>query len=155
MKELCLVTGAGGFLGAELTKQLLNAGYAVRVLLRRAESAANLNKTTVQIFIGDVCDRDTVKEAMKGVDFVFHVASLYEATPFYIKCPQKIYDINLQGCENVCEEALSAGVKKLIYTSSAGTIGRRPDGGASDETIALNILSQRSHYEKSKAQAEA
>lgn len=151
----CLVTGAGGFLGAELTRQLIQAGYFVKVLLRRAESATNLNRATVQIFIGDVCDKEAVREALLGVDYVFHAASVYEATPFYVSKPERMYEVNIKGCEVVCEEALKAGVEKVIYTSSAGTIGLNSDGLPSDEKVPLNHLELRSHYERSKALAEA
>src|SRR5258708_31386268 len=112
----CLVKGGGGFFGSELTRQLVARGYKVRVLFRRKESAINLNKVEAEIVIGDIRDKESVREIVKGMDYVFHTASVYEITPFYVKHPKSLYEINIEGARNVCQSSLEAGVKKLVYT---------------------------------------
>src|SRR5437870_4720073 len=130
----CLVTGGGGFFGSELTRQLVLCGYKVRVLFRRKESASNLNKVEAEIVIGDIKDKDTVNEIVKGMDYVFHAASVYEITPFYIKYPKSLYEINVEGTRNVCQASLEAGIKKLIYTGSTAAVGLREDRQPADES---------------------
>ena len=151
----CLVTGAGGFLGVELTKQLLERGFSVRALLKHDESEDHLKGFIYSdIQRGDILNKEDAKKAVEGMDYVFHTASLYEATPFYIKSPSQIYATNIEGVRNICEASLEQGIKKVIYTGSTAAVGKRDDGQASDETIELNFLEKRSHYEKSKAMGE-
>ena len=153
-KGSCLVTGGAGFVGAALVRELRARGYSVRVLLRRKETAMNLDRLQVEIFIGNILDPEAVREAVKGMDYVFHTASLYEATPFYDQKAGRMYEVNLSGIRNICEACCQAKVKKLIYTGSTGAVGLRDDGKPADETVPLNHLDRRSHYEKSKAEAE-
>ncbi len=150
----CLVTGAGGFLGSELVRQLIAQKHMVRALFKENEGLSNLGDVNVEVVRGDVRDKNVLREAVRGVDYVFHAASVYELTPFYVKNPQELYDINVEGAKNICEASLHAKVKKLVYTGSTAAVGLRDDKLAADESIALNILNKRSHYEKSKAQAQ-
>ena len=154
LKERCLVTGGAGFIGAALVRELQKRGCFVRVLMLPHESSLNLDRLQVEIFIGNILDPEAVREAVKGMDYVFHTASLYEAMPFYDRKAKRMYEVNLVGMQNLCEACLSAKVKKLIYTGSTGSVGLRDDGRPSDETVLLNHLDRRSHYEKSKAEAE-
>jgi len=149
-----LVTGAGGFVDAALVGALRQRGHHVRVLIRRMESVLNLDGLEVEVCVCDVFDKDRLAEAVKGIDIVFHTAGIYRGTPFYKYAPQEIYKTNIEGTRNVCEAALAAGVKKIIYTSSTGAVGMRADRVPSDESVPLNLLNKRSHYEKSKAMAE-
>ena len=150
----CLVTGGGGFIGSELVRQLIGRGHKVRVLLRKREIPSNLNGIEAEIFLGDIRDKDIVWKIVKGVDVVFHTASIYESTPFHVRYPKHLYEVNVEGTRNICEAALQGGVKKLVYTSSTAAVGLRDDGKPADESIRLNFLAKRSHYEKSKAIAE-
>jgi dihydroflavonol-4-reductase len=134
---------------------LIEKGYKVRALLKEKETAFNLHGTEVELYIGDILDSAFLQEAMNNIDYVFHAASVYEPVPFYDSSPDYLYQVNVQGARNVCQAALESGhVKRLIYTSSVGTIGSNTKGRPSDETIPLNYLEQRSHYEKSKKEAE-
>ncbi len=150
----CLVTGGGGFLGSEIARQLVSAGHKVRVLLKPGEAIGNLRGAEMEFQTGDIRDKKNTKEAVKSMDYVFHAASLYESTPFYVHRPEELYRVNLEGTKNVCQASLDAGVKKVVYTSSCAAVGLRDDGEPSDESIELNHLDKRSHYEKSKALAE-
>jgi len=153
----CLVTGAGGFVGAALVRQLVREGYKVRALLLSRETVFNLDKVEVELFVGNVLDKTAVREAVQNVDFVFHSAALYDGIPFYDQTAKRMYEINVEGTRNICQAALDAQgkrVQRLIYTSTTGTVGLNEDGSPSNETIPLNHLDRRSHYEKSKAKAE-
>jgi dihydroflavonol-4-reductase len=153
-KESCLVTGGAGFVGAALVRELRARGYSVRVLLRRKEAAMNLDRLQVEIFIANILDTAAVREAVRDIDYVFHTASLYEATPFYDQKADRMYEVNVVGTRNICEACLQGKVKKLIYTGSTGAVGLRDDGKPANEAVILNHLELRSHYEKSKAEAE-
>lgn len=149
-----LVTGAGGFLGSALVRELKKQGHQVRVLVRKRESANNLNGLEIEIFIGDVLFLEQLEKAVQGIDVIFHTAALFTTYPFYKKYPEELYQTNIEGTRNVCDAALKASVKKIIYTSSTAAVGKTLDGSPADETIELNILNKRSHYEKAKALAE-
>lgn len=149
-----LVTGAGGFLGSALVKELKKRGYHVRALIRRKESVSNLHGLEIEVFICDILDRDKLKEAVKGIDVIFHTAAIFKIYPWYIFHPKELYNTNIKGTENLFKAAIAAGVKKVIYTSSTAAVGKRLDGGPADETVELNLLHKRSHYEKAKAIAE-
>ncbi|HEY4499763.1 MAG TPA: NAD-dependent epimerase/dehydratase family protein [Candidatus Paceibacterota bacterium] len=149
----CLVTGAAGFVGSELVRELLKQGYSVRALLRPGGNDANLKGISVEIMYGDVRDVTAIAQAMQGIDYVFHTASLYTGTHWYNFFPKEIYNINVEGTRVLCQTALDAGVKKFIYTGSTGSIGcikNKPTG----ENMAFNMLGTRSHYEKSKSLGE-
>ena len=150
-----LVTGAGGFLGSALVRELKKRGCYVRALMRRRESAFKLHGLEVEIFICNILDKECLRDAVQGIDVIFHTAGLVKtAYPFYQRHPQDIYRVNVEGTKNVMEAAYKAGVKKVIYTSSIATVGKRLDGEPADESIPLNLFHKRTHYEKSKALAE-
>lgn len=149
-----LVTGGAGFLGSALITELKKRGHHVKALLRRQETAFNLDGLEVEIFICNLLDKEKLKEAVQGIDVIFHTAAIYKSYPFYNRYPKEIYETNIEGTRNIFEAALKARVKKIIYTSSCGAVGKREDGLPADETVKLNLLERRSHYEKSKALAE-
>jgi len=149
-----LVTGGAGFVGSALVAQLKKKGHKVRAFLRRQETALNLDGLEVEIFIGNLLDKEKVALAVKGIDVIFHTAAIYKGYPFYIRYPKEIYETNIEGTRNLLDAALQVGVKKVIYTSSTAAIGKRKDGLPADESVKLNFLKQRSHYERSKALAE-
>lgn len=115
------VTGATGFLGGELVKQLIGRGHQVAALVRSPEKAALLSILGVDLHIGDITDRDTLRAPMQGVDGVFHTAAWYEIG---VRESAALADrINVQGTRNVLETAREAGVQKVVYTSTVGVFG--------------------------------
>ena len=149
-----LVTGVNGYLGFAIAKLLVLQGYCVRGVVLPNESYRKLASYPIQIYVGDILDEDFVAECVDSIDYIFHTASLYTATPFYASKNRVMDRVNLEGAENLLKCALKAGVKKFIYTGSTGSIGVRDDGQASDELTAFNDLSKRSQYEISKKKAE-
>lgn len=147
-----LITGATGYIGTQLTKRLMAEGHTVHALYRSESKADELRKLhNVILKKGDLLDQPSLAAAMEGCDAVFHVAAF--AKP-WDKNPQTFYDYNLKGAVNVFEAAKSAGTKRVVFTSTAGTISPNEGGKASDEAT------PRSHdyftdYDRSKGQAEA
>ena len=136
-----LVTGAGGFIGSHLTESLAGCGAKVRALVHynALGSAGWLDHSVwrdkVEIVAGDICDRDSVRTAMQGVEVVFHLAALI-AIPYSYRAPDSYVRTNVIGTLNVLQSAREVGVARVVHTSTSevyGTARRVPI----DETHAL------------------
>ena len=113
------VTGATGFMGGELTKQLIGRGHQVVALARSPEKAALLKTLGVEIHAGDITNRESLWAPMRGVDGAFHVAAWYK-----IGVPAPEADaINVAGTRNVLEVARDLGIPRIVYTSTVGVFG--------------------------------
>ncbi|HET6887316.1 MAG TPA: NAD-dependent epimerase/dehydratase family protein [Candidatus Udaeobacter sp.] len=120
-----LITGGAGFIGRHIAEYFQDRAQ-VRVLdnLRRG-CKGNLSGLNCQLIVGSILDRDLVKEAMKGVDFVFHLAAMVSVQESVEK-PNECAEINASGTAIVLEEAARARAKKLIFSSSAAIYGDNP-----------------------------
>ena len=109
-----LVTGASGFLGSHVADQLSAAGHQVVALVRKS-SKVDFLKTLkgVELAYGDVADRDSIREAVKGADAVIHSAGAVKA-----RSPEEFHQINVGGTERILAACQAAGVPKLVHTSS-------------------------------------
>src|SRR6188474_285307 len=120
-----LVTGGAGFIGRHIAEYFQHRAE-VRVLDNlRSGRKSNLSGLNCQFMVGSVLDRDLVREAMTGVDFVFHLAAIASVQES-IQKPNECAEINTRGTVIVLEEAALAGVKKLIFSSSAAIYGDNP-----------------------------
>lgn len=147
-----LVTGGTGFLGSHITRALVAAGHTSRVL-RRATSRLDLVRDLpAEHAIGDIMDGPSLDRAMAGCDWVFHVAAVSD---YWRSAKTRLYLVNVHGTRNVLEAARRAGVRRVVLTSSAASIGLRADGAASDESDAFNLPPGRFAYGHSKALSEA
>lgn len=146
-----LVTGATGFVGANVARVLLDRGEEVRVLARRTSDRRNLDGLAVEIVDGDLRDADAVRRAVAGCRRVFHVAADYR---LWARDPRELYESNVRGTANVMEAALAEGVERVVYTSTVGTIGLSALPAPCDETTALAPGQLTSHYKRSKLEAE-
>ncbi len=148
-----LVTGASGFIGSAVTRALLARGADVVALLQPGVSHMNLEGLEVKRVVADLRDRPAVLSAVKGSRFVFHVAALYR---FWARDPADFYLVNVGGSLNVTEAVRKAGVERLVYTSTVGTIGL--DGTetdcAADESAWARIDHLFGLYKQSKYVAE-
>jgi dihydroflavonol-4-reductase len=125
-----LVTGATGFVGAHVTKLLVGRGDEVRVALREHSPRAALEGLDVESVSADILDRPAIRRAMRGVDRVFHVAGVAELSA----SRARIFSVNVEGAQIVFEEALRAGVERVVHTSSVAAIGPAPPGATADES---------------------
>src|SRR5260370_20312697 len=148
---MILVTGASGFVGSAVVRQLLKAGHQVRALVRSASSRINLADLQAEIVEGDLRDVESLVRAMAAIRFVFHVAADYR---LWARNPQDIVRTNVEGTRNLMTAALRAGVERTVYTSSVATLNARPDGKASDETFRLEAQAAVGAYKYSKVLAE-
>ncbi|MGE5214782.1 MAG: NAD-dependent epimerase/dehydratase family protein [Nitrospirota bacterium] len=120
-----LVTGGAGFIGRHITEYFQDRAE-VRVLDNlRSGLKSNLSGLKCDLVIGSILDRDLVREAMKGIDFVFHLAAMVSVQESVQK-PNECAEINVGGTASVLEEAARAGVKKLVFSSSAAIYGDNP-----------------------------
>ena len=144
-----LVTGGAGFIGRHITEYFQHRAE-VRVLDNlRSGLKSNLSGLNCQFIVGSILDRDLVREAMKGVDFVFHLAAIASVQESMQK-PNECAEINTRGTVIVLEETARAGVKKLIFSSSAAIYGDNP----TNRKIESMPAEPKSPYATSKYQAE-
>jgi dihydroflavonol-4-reductase len=146
-----LVTGATGFIGANVVRALLEAGSAVRALVRRESDQRNLAGLPVEVAYGDLRDQASLRAALQGCHTLYHVAAQYS---LWTPQPQELYTTNVEGTANLLQLALHLGVAKVVYTSSVATVGLPADGTAGDETLTLPLSAAVGHYKRSKILAE-
>ncbi|KAF0216676.1 MAG: hypothetical protein FD174_3613 [Geobacteraceae bacterium] len=145
------VTGATGFIGASLVRELLREGYAVRALARTGSDRRNLHGLDIEICEGDLCHRESLEKGLKGCDLLFHAAADYR---LWTRKPAAMYEINVGGTRNILEAALKRRVSKVVYTSSVGTLGNPGNGTPGNETTQVSLADMAGHYKKSKFLAE-
>jgi dihydroflavonol-4-reductase len=145
-----LVTGAAGFLGSHVARQLVARGDEVRVLMRPSSTNRAIADLSLEYVTGDLRDPASLDRAMQGVKRVFHVAADYR---LWAKRKQDIYDSNVGGTKNLLDAARRAGVEQLIYTSTVATIAvdrpQRPN-----ESTDAKLEEMIGHYKRSKWMAE-
>lgn len=149
-----LVTGGTGFVGSHLVRQLADAGHEVYVLHRETSRLDALEGVTFTSTIGDIADPDgqpALTRAMQGMDWVFHVAAVAD---YWRADVNRMYEANIGGTRRVLAAAKAAGVRRVVFTSSAAAFGSRSDGLPVDETVRFNHGSSRFPYGYSKAMAE-
>jgi dihydroflavonol-4-reductase len=146
-----LVTGATGFIGANVVRELLGEGAAVRVLARRGSDRRALDGQTVEIVEGDLCAPPTLRPALAGISTVFHVAADYR---LWAPDPRTLYRTNVDGTRALLEAAAQAGVKRVVYTSTVGALGIPRDGTPGTEETPVALHDMVGPYKASKFLAE-
>lgn len=128
------VTGATGFIGGRVTRQLVAAGHSVVALARDPQKASGLQALGVTISLGDVTDKSTLREPMRGVDGVFHLAGWYKLGR---KDKRPGIAINIEGTRNVLETMRDLGIRKGVYTSTLA-VNSDTHGKLVDESYRYN-----------------
>ncbi len=149
MPDAVLITGATGFVGAAILERLVAQGRPVRALTRSDEGAATLRAAGAEPVRGDILDPASLRTAMEGCAVVYHVAG---RNAFCLPDPTPLYTMNVDGTRNVVEAAAAAGISRIVYTSSAATIGEPTGVVATESTPHRDEFL--SHYERSKWEAE-
>lgn len=145
-----LVTGATGFLGSHVARQLLARGERVRVLARPQNDRRALEGSGAEIVEGDLRDAASLDRAVAGTSRVFHVAADYR---LWAPDPREIYESNVTGTRNLLEAARRAGVERFIYTSTVATVAvDRPE--LPSEATQSSLDEMVGHYKRSKWLAE-
>ena len=144
-----LVTGASGFVGSAIANTFRREGYRVRVLVRPSSPRINVDPGD-QVLVGDMLDRASVAAALKGARYLVHAAADYR---LWAPSPDDIMRTNVEGTRILMEEALRAGLERIVYTSSVATFDLRKDGLA-DETRPLPPGEAVGAYKRSKVIAE-
>jgi dihydroflavonol-4-reductase len=146
-----LVTGASGFLGSHIARALAARGDELRLFARRKANLDPLDGIEFERATGDVTDRRAVRRAMQDVDRVFHVAG---RTSLRARDREGVFAVNHKGALTVFEEALTAGVERIVHTSTVGAIGIAKPRGKADETTPFEIGHLGLAYVNSKHEAE-
>jgi dihydroflavonol-4-reductase len=152
----CLVTGASGFIGANLVHELNARGHQVKALVRPSSDRRGLAGADCERVLGDIGDRQILAAALRGCDWCFHVAASYH---LWLKDYRPMYAANVEGTRLVIETAAAAGCSRIVYTSTVGCIGlpRAASDGQiipTDETAPASEAQMSNHYKRSKWQAE-
>ena len=149
--DLTLVTGGSGFLGSAVVRALIERGVRVRALVRASSPRDNLRGLDCEVVVGDLTDRETLKAALKGVRYLFHVAADYR---LWARDPLEIIRANVEGTLNLKREALAAGVERIVYTSSVAALRVAGATAPVDEAAALSPEEAIGAYKRSKIMAE-
>lgn len=152
----CTVTGANGFVGSQVVRELLRRGCDVTALVGADLGGENLAGLPVKLRELDLLDRGSVRRALAGAESVIHTAACYA---FWKRDARDFYRVNVEGTRNVLETARELGVRRLVHTSSTATLspGFRADersDALGDEENVFDLRRFRGHYKMSKAMAE-
>ena len=146
-----LVTGGTGFVGANVVRELLREGRSVRVLARPGGDRRTLVDLDVEIAEGDLLDPASLANAVRGVETVFHVAADYR---LWARDPSMLYRANVDGTRSLLQACADAGIPRVVYTSSVGTLGIPSDGAPGTETTPVTLADMVGPYKRSKFLAE-
>jgi dihydroflavonol-4-reductase len=145
------VTGGTGFLGVNLVRHLVDQGHRVRMLVRAEPNRLGLESDLIEFARGDVTDGQSVLDAMRGCEQVYHLAGWVQITPWGMDTARRI---NIEGTRNVCAAARRLGVKRMVHTSSIAAIAAGTMDQPSDETTPWNLKGLDIPYYITKQESE-
>ena len=153
-KALYLLTGAAGFLGSNISRNLIAQGKSVRALVLPNDPAKAGIPSDVEVVTGDLLSNDSLEKFFNtpaDTDIiVIHCASMVTLSPDY---NQKVYEVNVQGTKNIIDKCVEYCAKKLVYVSSTSVIPELPKGHMIKEVESYNPHVVIGFYAKSKAEA--
>ena len=151
----CFVSGAGGFIGANLAHLLAERGHEVVALVRPGSDLRGLEGAKARTVKGDISQPESLREALRGCDWCFHVAASYH---LWLRDYAPMYSANVDGVRNVIQAAADAGCSRIVYTSTVGCIGLPKEQGGvvtpTDEATPVSGAQMSNHYKRSKWQGE-
>jgi dihydroflavonol-4-reductase len=146
------LTGATGFVGGHVARELAARGASLRLLTRRTSSLVNLEGLSgADTVIGDLLEPESLRSAMRGCDAVLHVAADYR---LWVRDPDTMYRSNVEGTRALLRIAQEEEVPRFVYTSSVATMGFKSDGTIVDESTPVSLDDMVGHYKRSKFLAE-
>ena len=147
MKEKVFITGATGFTGGYLFKELVRRGYPVRALVRNKVKAKHLEGENVELVEGDLRDAAFLKHVLEGIHTVYHIAAIFRQENL---TEDDMFAVNVEGTRNMLEAAVTAKVARFVHCSTVGVHGA-PKQIPADEGAAYN---PGDHYQRSKVEGE-
>lgn len=150
------VTGATGFVGSHVARELAARGAEMRILTRKTSNLANLegllgDGVAGETVVGDLLAPEGLRTAIRGCDAVMHVAADYR---LWVRDPEAMYAANVEGTRELLKMAREEGVGRFVYTSSVATMAFQSDGSIVDEATPVNLDDMVGHYKRSKFMAE-
>jgi dihydroflavonol-4-reductase len=145
------VTGANGFMGSRIVRELLARGYQVTALVGSDLDLANLEGLDVELRPFDLLDPDGVRAALADGELLVHNAACYS---FWEPDPERIYRVNVHGTQHVLAAAAEHGYRRIVYTSSTATLTPSLDREVESEESLFDLRRFQGHYKSSKVIAE-
>ena len=130
-QPVALVTGANGLIGANLVRELLHEGHAVKIMVRASSNLSSLQGLDVPIVYGDILQPETLVDAFKDCDYLYHCAAVFA---YWGSSPEQLERIAVDGTLNVLKAARNSGIKRIVVTSSSVTMGSSLGPEVRDET---------------------
>jgi len=146
---MIVLTGATGHIGNVLVRELLARGEKLRLVIPPFDNTTSIEGLEVEKIEGDVRNIDSLKQAFKGADVVYHLAGIISI----LGKTDLLHQVNVVGTRNVVEACLQSAVPRLVYTSSIHAIEEPAHGTVIDETFPFDPDKVRGEYAKTKAQA--
>ncbi|MEI6436691.1 MAG: NAD-dependent epimerase/dehydratase family protein [Bacteroidota bacterium] len=146
-----LITGANGFLSGHIVHELLREGYTVRAMMRSGAKAPALSGLNIEIFYGNITNKADVSTVVKGCDYVIHAAA--DTNQSYRKTSD-YYPVNVDATANIVEAVQNENCKRLIFVSTANTMGFGTVVNPGNERTPVSPLFLKSGYAKSKLFAQ-
>ncbi|MFI5086817.1 MAG: hopanoid-associated sugar epimerase [Terriglobales bacterium] len=148
------VTGATGFVGSHVARELANHGADLRLLVRASSPTRNIDGLHAERVVGDLRESGSLRTAIAGCDVVFHVAADYRLWTRDAADMQSMYRSNVEGTRALIDAARQAGVRRIVYCSSVATMGFTGNGHPADENSPVRLQDMIGHYKRSKFIAE-
>lgn len=145
------ITGATGFVGAHVARELAGRGAQLRALVRATSNLSNLEGVAAESVVGDLLEPEGLRTAIRGCDALMHVAADYR---LWTPDPKTMYAANVEGTRSLLRMAREEGVPRCVYTSSVATMGFKKDGTIVDEATPVSLDDMIGHYKRSKFMAE-
>jgi dihydroflavonol-4-reductase len=140
------LTGATGFVGHHVARALAAEGAELRMLVRKTSNLDHLEGIDGETQVGDLAHPESFASALSGCDAVVHVAADYR---LWIRDPQAMYHVNVDGTRDLLRLAREAGVPRVVYTSSVATMHFRTDGIVINEDTPVSLADMVGHYKRS------
>jgi dihydroflavonol-4-reductase len=145
------LTGATGFVGSHVAREVAARGADLRLLVRRTSNLANVEGLVGDTVTGDLLSPESLRTGVRGCDAVLHVAADYR---LWVRDPDAMYRANVEGTRALLRIAREEGVPRCVCTSSVATMGFKTDGTIVDESTPVSLAAMVGHYKRSKYLAE-
>jgi len=145
------VTGSTGFVGSHVARLLAEEGAELRLLVRPTSKLDNIKGLRAEHATGDLRDAESLKRAVSGCDYVFHVAADYR---LWAPDPREMYRSNVEGTRAIIQAAQESGIKRVVYCSSVATMGFNDQAIPVKESDPVTLADMIGHYKRSKFMGE-